>query len=129
MVFDEEGVERLKYWDPSYARVRERALMALSPERRLAALLRCAERRAYPERALASARILDDDGLAAVMAAFLPRRSESERGATVQALRALGDRAVEALRRCRGDFEGDAAFVAVLREALPAGQADALLSG
>lgn len=129
VVFDEEGVERLKYWDPSYARVRERALMALSPERRLAALLRCAERRAYPERALASARILDDDGLAAVMAAFLPRRSESERGATVQALRALGDRAAEALRRCRGDFEGDAAFVAVLREALPAGQADALLSG
>jgi hypothetical protein len=129
VVFDEEGIERLKYWDPSYARVRERALMALPMDRRTAALRRCAEERAYPERPLASARVLDDDGLAAVMAAFLARRASSDRGATLSALQALGDRAAEALRRGRQAFEGDADFAALLRQALPAGQADALLAG
>ncbi len=75
VVFDEEGIEPLKYWDPAYARVRERALMALSPERRVSALLRGVQQGAYPERALASAHVLDGDGLAAVTAAFQARRS------------------------------------------------------
>lgn len=74
VVFDEEGIERLKYWDSSYAKVRERALMALSPERRTAALRRGVEQGAYPERPLASAHVLDEEGRAAVTAAFEARR-------------------------------------------------------
>ncbi len=76
ITFDEEGVEPLSYWDTSLARVRERALRALPPDRRAAALLRCVAERRWPERALAAAHVLDDKGARAAVAAAHARRVE-----------------------------------------------------
>ncbi len=74
ITFDEEGVEALSYWDTSLARVRERALRALPPDRRSAVLLRGVTERRWPERALAAAHVLDDaDARAAVTAAHTRR--------------------------------------------------------
>lgn len=74
VTFDAEGDTALEYWDPSYATVRERALRALPPERRLAQLVACARTRPYPERARAAAEAtLDAAGVAAVDAAIATR--------------------------------------------------------
>lgn len=67
ITFDREGDETLKYWDPSYASLRARALAALTSERRVAVLRACAQK-PYPERALAAAEGLSRKERAAVTA-------------------------------------------------------------
>jgi hypothetical protein len=118
LVFDQEGDEPLKYWDPSYALLRKRALAALPMERRTEQLVRCASSRPFPERALAAAVTLDEPGLALVVQAFLPRRAEPTSHELVAALRAVGARLIAPLRERHRTFAADAAFLAKLREAL-----------
>ncbi len=127
--FDKEGDEPMKYWDPSYTAVRVRALAALPMERRAAQLLRCAQTRPYPERALAASVTLDEEGFAAVLGAFIPRRSECEHYELAALIRALGDRVVEPLKAHRADFVDDAKFMATLGEALTAEQLGAVTAG
>ncbi len=118
LTFDQEGDEPLKYWDPSYALLRARALGALPMERRTEQLVRCARSKPFPERALAAAATLDAPGLVCVVEAFLPRRSESGPHELTAVLRTLGARLAAPLRAQRASFEEDAAFTTKLREAL-----------
>ena len=70
VTFDAEGHEPIKYWDPSYAALRVRALAALPTERRAAQVLACARSKPYPERALAAATALGDKDLIAAVTAI-----------------------------------------------------------
>ncbi len=127
--FDKEGDEPMKYWDPSYTAVRVRALAALPMERRVAQLVRSAQTKPFPERALAAAVALDDEGFASVMSAFIPRRSECEHYELAALLRALGDRVVAPLKDHRADFIDDAKFMKTLGEALTPEQLGAIAAG
>ncbi len=128
VTFDQEGAEAMKYWDSSYAELRARALKALPMERRTAQVLRCARSKPYPGRALAAAITLDDEGVSAVIEAFLQRRAECDRHELSAALRALGERWLRALEGHREAVRNDADLVAVLREVFSNGAVDALIA-
>lgn len=127
--FDDEGGEKLDYWDDRFTDLRRRIVVGLPLPRRSALVLARVEKDKHPLRSMALLNLCDDGSLERGVRAVLERRTKLDRAALGTALLALGERLVPALIAARDTFSSDKDFLSLLRERLPAATFDALVRG
>ncbi|MBL8679869.1 MAG: hypothetical protein JNK05_11920 [Myxococcales bacterium] len=118
--FDDEGGEKMDYWDDRYTELRRRVVAGMPAERRHALVLARLEKDKHPLRSAPLLNVCDDETLERGVRAVLERRGKLDRPALGSALLALGDRLVPALVAARDTFANDKDFLGLLRERMPA---------